>query len=70
MNRPARTGASAPVYEADFYADESILDPQPHDAAMRELGPITRHDLCLQPSSFETFALLRANPQDEVRGEA
>jgi cytochrome P450 len=40
MNQPARTGAAAPVYEADFYADEFILDPQPHYAAMRELGPV------------------------------
>jgi hypothetical protein len=40
MNGPARTCASAPVYEADFYADEFILDPQPHYAAMRELGPV------------------------------
>jgi hypothetical protein len=43
MNQPARTGASAPVYEADFYADEFILDPQPHYAAMRELGPVVLH---------------------------
>jgi cytochrome P450 len=40
MNGPARTGASAPVYEADFYADGFILDPQPHYAAMRGLGPV------------------------------
>jgi cytochrome P450 len=40
MNGPARTGASTPVYEADFYADEFILDPQPHYAAMRGLGPV------------------------------
>ena len=40
MNRPAQAGASAPVYEADFYADEFILDPQPHYTAMRELGPV------------------------------
>jgi cytochrome P450 len=40
MNRPTRTEASAPVYEADFYADEFIRDPQPRYAEMRALGPV------------------------------
>lgn len=31
---------SAPIYEADLYADAAIRDPWPHYAAMRALGPV------------------------------
>lgn len=37
-----------PDYEPDIYSDEGILDPYPHYAAMRALGPVVRlpaHDL-------------------------
>ena len=29
-----------PVYEIDFYSDDVILDPYPHYAALRALGPV------------------------------
>jgi len=32
--------ADAPSYDVDFYADAFILDPLPHYAAMRALGPV------------------------------
>ena len=32
----------APRYDADLYSDEAILDPYPHYAHLRELGPVVR----------------------------
>jgi cytochrome P450 len=46
MNGPTAQGGAAPVYDADFYGDDFILDPLPHYAAMRALGPavwLSRH---------------------------
>src|SRR5262245_14675635 len=40
MNSPLRAAGHVPVYDADFYSDEFILDPHPHYAAMRALGPL------------------------------
>jgi cytochrome P450/ferredoxin-NADP reductase len=33
-------GNSVPVYDVDYYSDDFILNPYPHYAKMRELGPI------------------------------
>jgi cytochrome P450 len=41
-----------PSYEADIYADEAILDPYSHYAAMRDLGPLiylSRYDVYAIP---------------------
>jgi cytochrome P450 len=40
MNSPLRAAGHVPIYDADFYSDEFILDPHPHYAAMRALGPV------------------------------
>ncbi|MCG8914515.1 cytochrome P450 [Actinokineospora sp. PR83] len=34
--------STAPVYRPDIYARSAILDPYPHYARMRELGPVVR----------------------------
>lgn len=31
---------AVPIYEPDIYADDAILDPYPHYAALRDLGPL------------------------------
>ncbi|MBS0529500.1 MAG: cytochrome P450, partial [Proteobacteria bacterium] len=31
---------AVPIYDVDFYSDEFILDPYPHYAKMRALGPV------------------------------
>jgi cytochrome P450 len=40
MSQTRAPDASVPVYDVDFYADEFILDPYPHYAAMRAKGPV------------------------------
>ncbi|WP_433714354.1 cytochrome P450 [Nocardia sp. CA-084685] len=35
-----RTRADVPVYRADIYSRQGILDPYPHYARLRELGPV------------------------------
>lgn len=52
----------APVYDADFYADDFIRDPLPHYARMRALGPVVylpQHDNYALPRYREVAAALR-----------
>lgn len=35
-----RAPADVPVYRPDIYATDAIVDPYPHYARMRELGPV------------------------------
>lgn len=52
----------APVYDADFYADDFIRDPLPHYARMRGLGPVVylpQHDNYALPRYREVAAALR-----------
>lgn len=53
-----------PAYAPDIYADNAILDPYPHYAAMRDLGPLVylpRHDIYAIPRYAELKKALLAH---------
>jgi cytochrome P450 len=56
--------APVPIYDIDFFSDETILDPYPHYAAMRELGPLVylpRHELYAIPRYADVKKALLAH---------
>lgn len=55
--------SSVPAYDADLYADEAILDPYPHYARLRELGPV------VWLSKHEVYALPRYAEVRQVLGD-
>jgi len=55
-----------PSYEADIYADAAILEPYPHYAAMRDLGPLIylpRYDVYAIPRYAEVKKALLGHTQ-------
>ncbi len=60
MRRKAPSGV--PVYPANIYTTDAIVDPYPHYARMRALGPVvwlSRHRLFALPRFAECKAVLR-----------
>jgi cytochrome P450 len=58
MRRPA----DAEAYEPDLYSTRAILDPHPHYARLRQLGPavwLTKHRVYVLPRYAECKAVLR-----------
>ena len=58
MRRPA----DVPAYEPDLYATQAIVDPHPHYARLRRLGPVvwlTRQRVYALPRYAECKAVLR-----------
>ena len=58
MGRPA----DVPAYEPDLYATQAIVDPYPHYARLRRLGPVvwlTRQRVYALPRYAECKAVLR-----------
>ena len=69
MGVPPSSPSGAPVYDADFYSDDFILDPQPRYAAMRALGTVvwlSRHGNYAITRCDEARGALR-NPPELVR---
>lgn len=57
-----RAPAGIPVYRPDIYATEAIVDPHPHYARLRELGPVVwlpKQRVCALPRFGECKAVLR-----------
>lgn len=62
MTTPAQVAESIPVSTIDFYSDETIKDPYPVYAELRELGPVVyleKHDLYALPRYEEVSEVLR-----------
>ncbi len=62
MNIQAHIANGIPVSSVDFYSDETITDPYPVYAELRELGPVVyldRHDLYALPRYREVSEVLR-----------
>ncbi len=54
--------SGVPVYPADIYTTDAIVDPYPHYARLREQGPVvwlSRHRLYALPRYAECKAVLR-----------
>lgn len=59
---PASRAPGAPTYGADLYRTDAILDPYPHYARLRQLGPVVwlaRHRVHALPRFTECKAVLR-----------
>ena len=59
MRRPAN---GVPVYPPDIYANEAIIDPHPHYARLRRLGPVVwlpRQRVYALPRYSQCKAVLR-----------
>ena len=59
MRRPPN---GVPVYRPDIYSTDAIIDPYPHYARLRELGPVVwlpRHRVYALPRFGECKAVLR-----------
>ncbi|WP_101949344.1 cytochrome P450 [Mycobacterium sp. 3519A] len=57
-----RTPAGVPVYRADIYSVETIVDPYPHYQRLRDLGPVVwlaRHKVYALPRYSECKSVLR-----------
>lgn len=64
MERPLKRGPAdgIPAYQTDIYATEAIIDPYPHYARLRELGPVVwlpKHRAYALPRFAECKAVLR-----------
>jgi cytochrome P450/ferredoxin-NADP reductase len=62
MNTRAQVAKGIPVSPIDFYSDETIRDPYPVYANLREIGPVVyleKHDLYALPRYHEVSEVLR-----------